>query len=396
MESRRLPISAFLRKSEDWVYPEPDQIYQQIRVRLWGKGLTLRAKVAGANIASRRQLRASAGQFLISRIDARHGAFGIVPDHLAGALVSSDFPCFDINERVVLPRYLEWYTRTESFAELCRRSSAGSTNRIRLKESQFMAMEIALPPPDQQRKTVIELDRISMMISDAIAKTDEIKREIAALVECIHFDIAELAEQRLADFIELWEDRTRVEATLRYPQIGVRSLSRGLFFKESVLGSETRYGSFNRLHRGMFVVSQPKGWEGAIAICGTVHEGWYVSPEYRTFRCKPGILDEQYLGALSTTRWFQDELTKLTRGQGARRQRVRPDMLLNMTVRMPSIAQQRRLLETFENLNLLQHTRDHTVSCIRALQSSILQGAFCDHIAVRPKTENDPADVRRS
>ena len=109
---QRLPISAILRKSENWVQPEPERIYQQIRVRLWGKGLALRAKVPGANIAARRQLRASAGQFLISRIDARHGAFGIVPDHLDGALVSNDFPCFDINERVVLPRYLEWYSRT--------------------------------------------------------------------------------------------------------------------------------------------------------------------------------------------------------------------------------------------------------------------------------------------
>ncbi len=113
MRCQRLPISAFLRKSQNWVQPEPDRIYPQIRVRLWGNGLSLRAKVPGANIAARRQLQASAGQFLISRIDARHGAFGIVPNHLDGALVSNDFPCFDIDERVVLSRYLEWYAKTD-------------------------------------------------------------------------------------------------------------------------------------------------------------------------------------------------------------------------------------------------------------------------------------------
>ncbi len=125
MAWQRLPISAFLRKSEDWVEPEADRIYPQIRVRLWGKGLTLRANVPGANIAARRQLRASAGQFLISRIDARHGAFGIVPDRLAGALVSNDCSCFDIDDRIVVPRYLEWYTRTHGFVELCRRVGSG-------------------------------------------------------------------------------------------------------------------------------------------------------------------------------------------------------------------------------------------------------------------------------
>ena len=40
----------------------------------------------------------------MSRIDARHGAFGIVPDHLDGALVSHDFPCFNVDEHIILRR----------------------------------------------------------------------------------------------------------------------------------------------------------------------------------------------------------------------------------------------------------------------------------------------------
>ena len=87
------PLSDFLWKSEDWKNPESDETYKRITARLWGKGLSLRTKVAGTSIAAHRQLRASAGQFLISRIDARHGAFGIVPEDLDGALVSNDFPC---------------------------------------------------------------------------------------------------------------------------------------------------------------------------------------------------------------------------------------------------------------------------------------------------------------
>ena len=134
MNARRLPIRAFLTKSEAWVQPEPDRTYKQITARLWGKGLTLRAEVPGASIAASRQLRASAGQFLISRIDARHGAFGLVPDDLDGALVSNDFPCFDIDPSIVILHYLEWYSRTSEFVDLCRRASEGSTNRVRLKE----------------------------------------------------------------------------------------------------------------------------------------------------------------------------------------------------------------------------------------------------------------------
>ena len=376
---QRFPISALLRKSEDCIHPEPDQIYQQIRVRLWGKGLILRAKIPGANLAANRQLRASAGQFLISRIDARHGAFGIVPDHLDGALVSNDFPCFDIDDRVVLPRYLEWYSRTEQFVALCRQVSEGSTNRIRLKVPAFMATDVLLPSLSAQRKTVAQLDKVSILIANALTVAEGIEQDVHSFAENVHFELAEPAERRLADFLELWEDRIPVEPTQHYPQVGVRSFSKGLFFKGSVLGTDTTYRSFNRLRQGLFVVSQPKGWEGAAAVCTTGHKGWYVSPEYRTFRCREGLLDEQYLAALLPTRWFQHALSKLTRGQGARRQRIRPDMLLDMPIRMPKIKLQRAVLLRFGTLGSIQHIRDDSVTDLRSLQCTVLQRIFEGH-----------------
>ena len=131
-------VGDFLNKSQNWLEPKPDETYKQITVRLWGKGLVLRAEVAGSQIAAARQLQVKAGQFLLSRIDARHGAYGLVPTNLDGALVSNDFPCFDIDSKIVLPAYFAWYARTESFIALCRRASEGSTNRVRLKENEFL------------------------------------------------------------------------------------------------------------------------------------------------------------------------------------------------------------------------------------------------------------------
>ena len=126
----QVPLGDFLTRSYEWVEPDFEKTYKRITTRLWGKGLTLRETIPGSSIAASRQLRARSGQFLVSRIDARHGAFGIVPDELDGALVSNDFPPFDIDSRRVLPRYFEWYSRTPAFVDLCRRVSEGSTNRV--------------------------------------------------------------------------------------------------------------------------------------------------------------------------------------------------------------------------------------------------------------------------
>ena len=79
-----VPLGDVLCKSEDWIPLTPDTIYQEVTVRLWGKGVNLRRNVAGAEIASAQRLRVRAGQFILSRIDARNGATGIVPDVLDG------------------------------------------------------------------------------------------------------------------------------------------------------------------------------------------------------------------------------------------------------------------------------------------------------------------------
>ncbi len=85
-------------------------------------------------------------QFILSRIDARNGAFGIVPDSLDGAIVSNDFPVFSLNPHRIIPSFLGWMSKTGRFVDLCKAASEGITNRARLKEDRFLAMTIPLPP----------------------------------------------------------------------------------------------------------------------------------------------------------------------------------------------------------------------------------------------------------
>ena len=376
MAARSVRIGDILSKSQNWVEPKPDETYKQITARLWGKGLALRGEVSGSQIAATRQLQARAGQFLISRIDARHGAFGIVPASLDGALVSNDFPCFEIDAENALPDYIGWYARTDRFIGLCRRASEGSTNRVRLKESRFLDIFINLPPPEQQRNIVSRLNKVAALVAEASFLREAIDHDALSLVEKAHLEGSDPSERPFGEFIEPWEDRVPVEPTRHYPQIGLRAFARGLFFKDSIEGYETSYKAFTRLYDGLLVVSQPKGWEGAVAVCDDSHEGWYASPEYRTFRCKPGRLEARYLAALLPTPWFQRELTKLTRGQGARRERLRPEMLLDMKIRMPTIEEQYEILSELAGLHDLRTTISGAQLDVDSLIPSLLYQVF--------------------
>lgn len=64
--------------------------YKQVTFRSNYKGVVLRGVQDGTTIGTKEQFRVSAGQFILSRIDARNGAFGIIPDELGGAIVTND------------------------------------------------------------------------------------------------------------------------------------------------------------------------------------------------------------------------------------------------------------------------------------------------------------------
>jgi type I restriction enzyme, S subunit len=177
----RARLGNLLSRSVDTIQPQPDTEYREISVRLWGKGVVERGRVSGAQISNRRFV-ASAGDFIISRIDARNGASGLVPQSLAGALVTNDFPLFKIDNHKLLPAFFEWLTRTRDFIELCKRASEGTTNRVRLSEERFLALEIPLPPLAEQWQVVARIEELGAQIREARILRDQAAEEAQALL----------------------------------------------------------------------------------------------------------------------------------------------------------------------------------------------------------------------
>lgn len=200
-------LGEMLKKSDDWIDLDPSEEYAQVTVRLWGKGVGLRGRVRGAEVAASRQLRVRQNQFILSRIDARNGAFGLVPADLDGAIVSNDFPAFDVNTYRLDPSFLQWMSRTHDFVELCQRASEGTTNRVRLQESRFLATEIPLPPLDEQRRIVARIEALAARIEQARALRREALAEAEALwgsVASSHLRaLAGVPHKRIVDLAEV-------------------------------------------------------------------------------------------------------------------------------------------------------------------------------------------------
>lgn len=150
-EWRQVRIGDFLHRVKQPVKLQDDDAYKLVTVKMHHNGVVLREVKKGKLIGSN-MYRVKPGQFILSGIDARHGAFGVVPEVLDGAIVTNDFWYFDVDETVVSRDFFLWLTTTPLFLDACIKSSEGTTNRRRLQGDKFYNFAFHFPEIIEQQR----------------------------------------------------------------------------------------------------------------------------------------------------------------------------------------------------------------------------------------------------
>ena len=358
------------------VTPSPGKKYRQIGVRLWGQGAYERTTLDGSETKYNNLYEVREGDIVVNKIWARNGSVSVISSELSGSFGSPEFPTYEVESARMVPDWFGWFSRSSNLWAQCDQLSRGTSGQNRLRPERFLSVRVPLPPLDEQRRIVARLDRVAALVEEATQLQEDAERDTAALTQSLHTALSADHAHPLGAFLDLWEDREAVQPERSYPQVGIKGFGGGLFRKVPINGSNTSYRTFNRLHEGLLVVSQPKGWEGAVAVCDRGVAGWFVSPEYRTFRCREDRLTPRYLDMLIRTPWFQAQLAQLTRGQGARRERLRPEMLLAMKTKMPSLDAQATALGVLDRCQTARLQRLATVRGLGDLVAAMLHKVF--------------------
>lgn len=153
--------------------------YKRPRVQLHAQGIVLRDEVPGALIKTKKQQVCRAGDFLVAEIDAKVGGFGIVPESLEDALVSSHYFLFEINTEKLDHRFLDYFIRTPMFRDQV--EAQGSTNYAAIRPGHVLGYEIPLPSLEEQRRLVARIEKLAGEVNEAIAFRDMALEEIDAL-----------------------------------------------------------------------------------------------------------------------------------------------------------------------------------------------------------------------
>ncbi|MBM4431048.1 MAG: hypothetical protein FJ026_11980 [Chloroflexi bacterium] len=117
-----------------------------------------------------------------SKIDARNGAIGLVPDELGKVAVTSEYPVYRVKEGISAD-YLKIVLRTPQFTDLLKAMAAGHSGRKRVQPGELEDVLIPVPPLDQQRKIVTEEQARREQARALKDKAEQVVAEAKAEVE---------------------------------------------------------------------------------------------------------------------------------------------------------------------------------------------------------------------
>lgn len=149
-----VPLGNFLIRNKKPVEIQDDKEYKRITIKINNGGVFLRDIEIGKNIGTKNQFEIKESQFILSKIDARNGAFGIANSDVDGAIITGNFWAYDVDYSKIDPIYLSLITTTNYFIKFCQKSSVGTTNRNYLQEELFLTEQIPLPDIDIQKSLV--------------------------------------------------------------------------------------------------------------------------------------------------------------------------------------------------------------------------------------------------
>jgi len=381
----------FRRKDETTI--QPLKIYKRLTIRMNGRGVVVRDEVIGNEIGTKTQFIAHAGQLALSKIDARNGAFGVVPQECDSAIITGNFWVFDVDHARLDIRYLDWLTKTSLFVDFCIRASEGTTNRLYLQEPKFLSQEIPLPSLPEQHRIVTRIEELSAKIEEARGLRQQAVEEAEAFGPAVSNALFETNRKNGWPLLPLGEvadirsgvtlGRTLNGPTVRLPYLRVANVQDGhldlrIIKEVDVLESEapkwqlqsgdvllTEGGDWDKLGRGTV-------WRGEISNC--IHQNHIFR-----VRTDSDKFDSDFVAAVISSPYGKEYFQAASK-QTTNLASINQTQLKAFMIFRPPLSEQRRIVAYFANVqtkvDAVKTLQEETAEELNALTPSILSRAF--------------------
>ena len=110
------------------------------------------------------------------------GGFGIVPESLAGAIVSSHYFTFEIDRTRLLPGFLDAFIRVGFVTRSIETSVRGSLNYAAIRPAHILRMHFPFAPIQDQERVIERMARASHAIDAAQKQLEALQSLPGAII----------------------------------------------------------------------------------------------------------------------------------------------------------------------------------------------------------------------
>ncbi len=390
-----VPLRDVISHRKEFIQIDDFERYKRCRVQLHARGIVLRDHVDGAEIKTKKQQVCGSGELLVAEIDAKHGGYGIVPDDLEGAIVSSHYFLFEIDLARLDRRFLGYYIQTPAFFDQV--SAQGSTNYAAIRPGHVLEYQIPLPPLSEQQKIVEWIDAVATRVEEAKELRIESNEQTAALI----FAETTRAYARLDRFPtcpigELGVGKVGPVQTgpfgaqlhsSEYVDTGVPVLNVGNVWPSGIRldrldhVTEEKAAALNRysIKTDDILFARSGATLGKVCIVPTECDGWIMSGHlFRVRLDHTRCLPQYLLAALRGAHFVRAQIFDQVRG--ATRPGFNTKLLSGIQIPLPPLNQQQRVVSHIEavhdRINLLEIQQSESSLALSAMLPSALNKIF--------------------
>ncbi|MBV6418844.1 MAG: hypothetical protein DAHOPDDO_00054 [Ignavibacteriaceae bacterium] len=350
---------------------DEEREYTLCRVQTGAKGVVEREKKFGYDIKTKTQQFCKTGDFIVAELDAKFGGYGIIPDELNGAIVSSHYFLFEIDENLLNRKFLEYYSKTNWFFEQVK--AQGSTNYSAVRPVQILDYKIPLPPLNEQNRIVGIIDSIKIK-SEA---TVDIKQELLNTHSIFSYSYLEDIRRKypandLGKYLHPKEILVSIDPIKNYKQVTAKWWNNGVVLRKESLGSEMSSKQY-LVNKDDFIISKIDARHGAYGIIPEDLDEAVVTGDFPVFEIK-GI-NPDYIDFVTKSNYFLEECKKNSQGT-TRRVRLNMDKFIEIKIPVPPLDVQDKVVELVSKVNKIEKQNAKLENELNELLPSVIDKAF--------------------
>lgn len=380
----RVRVGEVLRLQRRAVVVDPTMKYRLIGIYSFGKGLLHREPKLGLELGDYRFFAIEPGDLVLSNIQAWEGAIGHATEADKGFVGTHRFLSYVPIDGRIDTNWARWFFLSDPGMELIRQAAPGTTMRNRtLAIDRFEALEIPLPPIDEQR-------RVAAYLGQMATTTDQLRTEhsrqtpaLAALhasVRTEQEEKASLTTTKLNEVLQAVRHPIGIQPTTNYVTIGLRSFGKGLFHYQPRLGTEIGKLRYQSVVPRLLIVSNIKAWEGAVATTEDADAATVASNRFLLFRPTAGEDATEYFWSLLLGHEGIAALGHASPGSADRNRTLSVGRFLDIELNLPGFDHQvaigRRLRELRHELTRIAALAGQAHTRIDAMIPAALNDAF--------------------